>query len=133
MGSRPDFGLSLISALAVVFLPLLPTEHVHLAGIEGRTRPLAHGHVLDVSGTPEASPARHSLVAPHGDHGLAVFLSTVYNGTARFAHQPMLLLDTLVTVAPPIRSPKSADPGRPQTTHGPPGPVWLTRGPPSLS
>jgi hypothetical protein len=133
MRSRLGGRLTLVSALAVACLPLLPTEHVHLAGIEGRTHALVHSHVLDVAEDLPTGSAGHSLVTPHGDHGLAVFPSTVYNGTARFAHQPILLLDTLVTVAPPVRSRRSADPGRPQTTHGPPGPVWLTRGPPSLS
>jgi hypothetical protein len=133
MASRPGFGVTTIAALAVVCVPLLPVEHVHLAGIEGRTQPLVHSHALEADGAPHTESAGQSLVAPHGDHGLAVFLSTVYNGTSRFVPQPALPFDALVTIAPTFRSLGVVHWSGPQTTHGPPGPVWLTRGPPSLS
>lgn len=133
MTSRLGCGLTFVTALAVVCVPLLPSEHVHLAGIEGRTQPLAHSHALDGVGAAQTSSQGHSLVAPHGDHGLAVFVSTVYDGTSRFASRPILVVDTVVAVAPTFRSLGLIPSGQPQSTHGPPGRTWLTRGPPSLS
>jgi hypothetical protein len=65
-------ALTLILATTVVTLPVRRAEHVHLAGIEGRNHALIHAHAvqLDLS-----SGLR---VPVHGDHGRAIFLTTVF-------------------------------------------------------
>lgn len=128
MPSVVRFGASVVIALAVVCLPLLPPEHIHRAGIEGRTKPLVHAHALENSG---ATTAGTSLACPHGNHGLAIFITTVYDSVSRAASQPVLLLAASVVFAPQLRPLGVVEANLTQSTHGPPRSVWLTRGPPS--
>jgi hypothetical protein len=125
-------AFALVAALAVAGLPLLPPEHIHRAGIEGRTTTLVHAHedVLDGVG---AGPAGAGLKASHGDHSLAVFLSTHYNSVSRFAAAPVAVLAGAVVIAPGFRRIAPGARVTAQLTHGPPGATWLTRGPPVLS
>jgi hypothetical protein len=123
--------------LAVAGLPLLPAEHIHRAGIEGRTAPVVHAHFLDGPDTdvaPTQAPDRHtSLKVGHGNHGLAIFLSTDYNGVSQFAAQPVALLTGIAMIVPAFNTIGSAHAGFVRYAHGPPRSVRLTRGPPSLA
>jgi hypothetical protein len=110
-------------------LPLLPQEHIHRAGIEGRTTPLVHAHTVEYFGT---GSTQASLARGHGDHGLATFLTNTYDGASRVTLQPALQAAGVVTVTE-FRVIGRADPMLTQTAHGPPRSAWLTRGPPSLS
>jgi hypothetical protein len=113
-------------AIAIVCGPVLPPEHVHLAGIEGRTHVVAHSHVDESFAGPSSS-----LVASHGDHGRAVFLTSVYDRTARLLVPHVMLPAT--ALAPPTFVASAAFQGEVvHTIHGPPGTVWLSRGPPSF-
>jgi hypothetical protein len=130
-------GTAVVIALAVAGLPLLPAEHIHRAGIEGRTAPLVHAHFLDGPDTdvaPTQAPDRHtSLKVGHGNHGLAIFLSTDYNGVSQFAAQPVALLTGIAMIVPAFNTIGSAHAGFVRYAHGPPRSVRLTRGPPSLA
>jgi hypothetical protein len=64
--------------LAVVSLQFARGDHIHPAGIEGRSQALVHNHVIDVSGTGGAR-----AYAAHGDHGLAIFLSPTFESVLR--------------------------------------------------
>jgi hypothetical protein len=123
------FALSVVVAVAVVCVPLCPPEHIHLAGLEGRTAALVHAHYQD---GPHSRMDGPSLTHSHGDHGLAKFLTTAYDNLSPFALQPSALAGTSV-VAPPVFAVLGAAHGDfVQLTHGPPRSPWLTRGPPSL-
>jgi hypothetical protein len=122
-------GLSVVVAVAVACVPLLPPEHVHLAGIEGRTTPLVHAHYLDGSHPREHGP---SFTHSHGDHGLAVFLATVYDNISSFVQLPVALPGIAVIAAPVLVVLGASSGTFVQLTHGPPRSAWLTRGPPSL-
>jgi len=63
----------LVVALAVLSLQLVRAEHIHPAGIEGRTRSLVHSHLPG-----SATTGRERAYAAHGDHRLAIFLAAVY-------------------------------------------------------
>jgi hypothetical protein len=70
-------GVFLLLA-ALVTLQSARAEHVHPAGIEGRTSSLVHSHLADVA---PIGPAR--AYAAHGDHRLAIFLSSIYESVIR--------------------------------------------------
>jgi hypothetical protein len=123
-------GASVVIALAMVCLPLLPPEHIHRAGIEDRTTPLVHAHALE---TPDTSTPGTSLVRSHGNHGLAIFLKDVYDSVPRVLSPPLLLVAATVVTVPPFRLIGLLEASLTQTAHGPPKSAWLTRGPPSLS
>jgi hypothetical protein len=126
-------ALAVATALAVAGLPLLPPEHVHRAGIEGRATALVHAHE-DVSDDGGASSARGTaLHGSHGSHGLAIFLSTQYDTAVRFAPLPPALVTARVTAPPSAHFIGFTVQVTSHAIHGPPGPSWLTRGPPSLS
>ena len=126
-------ALAVVAALAVAALPLLPPEHIHRAGIEGRTATLVHAHedVLDGGGAPASAGA--GLRTSHGDHSRAIFLSTQYNSVSRFAPPPLAIVVAAVVAAPAFRIVATAGWLNAQLTHGPPGTTWLTRGPPTLA
>jgi hypothetical protein len=128
------FGMSLFLACAVVYLPLLPPEHIHRAGIEGRRAPLVHAHQLDGpdSGSGDTGTSG-SLGVGHGNHGLAIFLSTNYRTVLRFVSPPIALVSAVVPIAPVFCPLGLVHAGFVQRDHSPPRSVWLTRGPPSLS
>jgi hypothetical protein len=129
-------GTSVFIALAVAGLPLLPAEHIHRAGIEGRAAPLVHAHFVDgpdTNAAPTQAPRSSSFRVGHGNHDLAIFLSTDYNGVSRFASQPSALLTAIATIVPVFNAIGPTHAGFVQHAHGPPRSVWLTRGPPSLA
>jgi hypothetical protein len=75
-----SLALTLVLATTVVTLPLGRAEHIHPAGIEGRDQALIHAHPiqLDVSS---------GIRAPvHGDHGRAIFLTTVFESAKNSTH-----------------------------------------------
>ena len=71
-----------LAALALVSLQLVHADHIHPAGVEGRTQSLVHSHPLAFAVTGGAR-----AFAAHGDHRLAIFLAPVYESANR------LLLD----------------------------------------
>jgi hypothetical protein len=71
----------LLLAISMVSLQMLRTEHVHPAGIEGRTESLVHSHSL--VGKWGDTRAR----AAHGDHRLAIFLTPIYESAAAHPSQ----------------------------------------------
>jgi hypothetical protein len=70
-------GVFLLMA-ALVALQSARAEHVHPAGIEGRTSSLVHTHLVDV-----APISRTRAYAAHGDHRLAIFLPSIYESVIR--------------------------------------------------
>jgi hypothetical protein len=120
------FGLSIGLGALVVCIPLLPPEHVHLAGIEGRTTALVHSHELD-GGDVRGSGA--SLTRSHGDHARAIFLTTVFERTSARV-LPAALHGVAAVIVPILVPVATAHTRVGHRIHGPPGPVWLTRGPP---
>jgi hypothetical protein len=124
--------LSAIVACTIVVMPLLPPQHLHRAGIEGRTEPLVHAHLLD-----QADAASHSresaLSSRHGDHSLAVSLNADFTASSSItARAPSL--GGVATLVLPIstQGPVMAATGA-LCIHGPPPLVSITRGPPSLA
>jgi len=112
----------------MVSAPVLPPEHVHLAGIEGRTQVVVHSHT---DGGFASTSSSATLVASHGDHGRAVFLTSVSDRAARqSAHQ--MWLPTAVALMPAFVEVDVPHTDVRHRIHGPPGRVWLSRGPPSF-
>ena len=72
-----------VVVLALVALQLTRAEHVHPAGIEGRTRSLVHSHRVDVAPTSQAR-----AYAAHGDHRFAIFLSSIFESVIRNSPNP---------------------------------------------
>ena len=132
MADRLRSAATVVAVLAVAGLPLLPPEHVHLAGIEGRTAALVHAHE-DVLGDGGDSAPGAGLHTCHANHGLAVFLSTHYNSVSKFISQPVAVLVAHTDVAPVFRFIGIRGRLNARATHGPPGSTWLTRGPPFVS
>jgi len=119
------FGARIGLSLAIVCLPLLLPEHVHRAGIEGRTVAIVHAHPVTIMGGGDCGA---SLGRSHGDHGLAVFLASAYDAVRGAHPQPM------VASAAPLQVPQRRQVGVAaaltlQVAHGPPGSPF-TRGPP---
>jgi hypothetical protein len=124
--------LAAVTALTVASVPLLPPEHLHRAGIEGRAEPLVHAHAWEIAGSSPGSTGT-TLASSHGNHGLAIFLSADYTTVSRFIPHPIALLGT-ITVRPlafeflgTVLVESAA------SIHGPPRDAWLSRGPPSRS
>jgi hypothetical protein len=130
--AMPASARQLVSSLlvaAVVCLPLVPPQHVHRAGIEGRTEALVHAHA--------PRPAAHdrhgglALETSHGNHGLAVFLSSDCTSPSRVAISPDVAVMSAIgalseTVVTALRDTVGA------SIHGPPRLVGITRGPPPI-
>jgi hypothetical protein len=126
------FAPTIAILVAVVSLPLLPPQHLHRAGIEGRTKAFVHAHLTDQSGppTPSGTPA---LRVSHGDHLLAVFLNGDYLAPEA-AGGPAFLPATVGVLAAPAREVQRIVPRHhAHRIHGPPRFVSITRGPPILS
>jgi hypothetical protein len=120
-------------ALAVVCLPLLPEEHLHRSGIEGRTTALVHAHASGELNIVRSPRGASSLTTSHGNHGLAVFLSAVYTSAPRATFAAMALMNA-GAITQPVFGLRSTVAGVTlKRIHGPPGRVRLTRGPPFLS
>jgi hypothetical protein len=121
-------ALSLSLTAAVVSAPILPREHVHLAGIEGRTHVLVHSHADGLVASSSSAP---TLVDSHGDHGRAVFITSMSDRTVRLSADH-LVLPAAVSLVPAVtaRSARWFDVA--DSSHGPPGRIWLSRGPPAL-
>jgi hypothetical protein len=105
-----------VIVLTLLGLPASRAEHVHPAGIEGRTTSVVHTHRVDV-----ASGNHARAYASHGDHRLAIFLTPIYETVVRQSsnppNHPALLLTlyrhdsgTQVVTTLPIR-PAHAPPG----------------------
>jgi hypothetical protein len=123
--------LTLAVLAAVVSSPLLPPQHVHRAGIEGRTEPLVHAHLTESAPLPAPSGAA-ALSIPHGDHRLAVVLDVVYTAAgAAGSHGSLASVD--VITCPPRGTPRVVPRRQTDRIHGPPRLVPVTRGPPILS
>jgi hypothetical protein len=120
---------SLTLALVLVVGGLLPPEHVHAAGVEGRSRSIVHRHAVagDVQAPSQAA------VTPHGDHDRALFLEAVYDRAARVAPDLPAVVSAAVIVAPPVHPVAPVRASDVRRTHGPPGTSRPTRAPPSLS
>jgi hypothetical protein len=129
-------SLFVVTAFAVTGLPQLPVEHIHRAGIEGRTTALVHAHSSDGADIDQvpATPRGHtSFRVGHGNHDLAIFLSTDYTSVLRVVPQPVAWVNLGAIVSPTFELLGSVHAHPVHWIHGPPGSVWLTRGPPSLS
>src|SRR5687767_5866191 len=118
--------LALVATLiaAVVCLPLVPPEHVHRGGIEGRSEPLVHAHSSPV---PRTVPSGHAGVeASHGDHRFAVYVDSDGLSSQRFSvwvpAAPASRLHVLPLMPGVLAARESSVP-----IHGPPGPVHVTR------
>jgi len=125
-------SLLVFLACAVVGVSLLPPQHLHRAGIEGRTEPLVHAHPPD-----QSDAASHfsetALSSGHGDHSLAVVLNgdfTTSSSIAAHGSSPVAVATLVLPTSKP--GPVLAATGA-LFIHGPPRLVSITRGPPSLS
>ena len=128
MRQAPRLALMLIVATTVVTLPLRRAEHVHLAGIEGRDKALIHAHAvqLDVS-----SGLR---VPVHGDHGRALFLTTVFE-SAKNNTRPIAQMFAPAygpALHPGADTVRVVVVDRWKRPHGPPGHSSLDRAPPRV-
>ncbi len=121
---------SIAMAAAFACLPLLPPEHIHLAGIEGRATALVHAHEADDFIPAHSSP---SLFSWHGNHGLAIFIATVYDTASGVLSTPALPEAIDALAAPHLQFIRILRIDLTHSAHGPPRSAWLTRGPPSLS
>jgi hypothetical protein len=72
-----------VVVLTLLTLQSARAEHVHPAGIEGRTRSVVHTHRVDL-----ASGNHPRASASHGDHRLAIFLTAVYESVVRHSFNP---------------------------------------------
>jgi hypothetical protein len=131
LGGR--FAPTIAILVAVVSLPLLPPQHLHRAGIEGRTEPLVHAHLTDRSEGPTPPSGTTALSFPHGDHRLALFLNgdcTMREAAGVSGFPPA----TIGVISRPMRDRQRVVPRRDaHRIHGPPRFVSITRGPPILS
>ena len=124
--------LTLAVLAAIVSRPLLPPQHVHRAGIEGRTEPLVHAHLTQSAPLPAPSGAA-ALSVPHGDHRLAVVLDGEYTTAAGAAGSHGSIASVDVSTRPPRGTPRVVPRRQTDRIHGPPRLVPVTRGPPILS
>jgi hypothetical protein len=124
--------LSVFLACAVAGLSLLPPQHLHRAGIEGRTEALVHAHLPDHSDE-AAHVSGTALSAGHGDHSLAVLLDGDFIASASFgAH--IWPSGAVAGVVLPTSKPGPVLAASGATfIHGPPRLLSITRGPPSLA
>jgi hypothetical protein len=123
------FSTSVALTFAVAYVPMLPPEHVHRAGIEGRAEPLVHAHTFEDF---YSVSSETSIAESHGDHDLALFLTSVYDRVSRkLAPQPVILAAG-AAVVPHVLVADGPEANSAQSAHGPPGSAWLTRGPPSF-
>ena len=121
--------LAVLVALLLFGAPLLPMQHLHRAGIEGRTDALVHAHGLDV---PSARACRTALTSGHGDHSRAVFLSGDF--TMRSGASVVAPSAASVNLTPPVPAEGAVVIARDAPLiHGPPLRASITRGPPSAS
>jgi hypothetical protein len=131
MSLLPGTG-SVVLALVVTLaaLPLVPPEHLHRAGIEGRLAPIVHAHGW--SDAVAATPHGASLTPWHGDHSLAITLNGELTPPSRaMTGVPGLPAAAMIAPQSPHRHrfARGIDDRR---THAPPA-IRITRGPPSRS
>lgn len=131
IGSR--FAPTIAILVALVLLPLLPPQHLHRAGLEGRTEPVVHAHLTDRSEPTTPPSGTTALSSSHGDHRLAVFLNGDYT-TPDAAGRSAFPSAAVAVISPPMRDVQRVVPRRhAHSIHGPPRFVSITRGPPILS
>lgn len=121
--------MAVVVSAAVFYLPLAPPTHVHRAGLGGRSTPLVHTHQVAARDL-AASPADHTLGSAPAGHRDALFLTTQVGNESRFRFDATPGPSPLVVERPPAIGhlpERAASP----VVNGPPGRVWLTRGPPS--
>jgi hypothetical protein len=116
-------------AFALVLGGVLPPEHMHLAGIEGRTHSIVHRHSLE---GPAASPFGTSIDG-HGDHNRALFLNTHYDSIARFMPHTPAVVNVAATITLPAGTVERIHIDEVQRAHGPPRATTPTRAPPVLA
>jgi hypothetical protein len=123
------FALSSVLVVGVMLGALLPPEHMHLAGIEGRTHSVVHRHSLQGSGS---GPSATSIAA-HGSHERALFLSTFYDSVARFLTHAPAVVETAIMLLPALGPLESVQADEAHRAHGPPSSPCPSRAPPSLA
>ena len=129
---RCHSALSVFLACAVVGVSLLPPQHLHRAGIEGRTESLVHAHPPDQSGA-DSHVSETALSSGHGDHSLAVLLDGDFIASSSIAtHASSPAAVGTVVLPTSKQGPVLAATGA-LFIHGPPRLVSISRGPPSLS
>ena len=126
-------GLAITLMVAVVCVTVCPPEHLHRAGIEGRTDALIHAHAPQAPrSVASGSLLTHAVLgASHGDHALAVFFSGDFIGESRAAAQPAVA-GCVVLLAQKLARGRLERPRSDVLAHGPPRRPFLTRGPPTL-
>jgi hypothetical protein len=127
--SLSRLALSSVLVVGVMLGALLPQEHMHLGGIEGRTHSVVHRHSLQGSGS---GPSATSIAA-HGSHERALFLSTFYDSVTRFVTHAPAVVETAIILLPAFGTLESVPVDAAHRAHGPPGSSWPTRAPPSLA
>jgi hypothetical protein len=115
-------------AVALTVIPLLPAEHIHLAGIEGRTHSLVHRHSLTRLVRGDCA----EIVRANGSHSRALFLRSFYDSVSRFAARVPAVVEAVSIIVPAFASVDSVQPDDGQRAHGPPGPPPPGRAPPAL-
>lgn len=131
--SGTRFVPTMVVLVAVVSLPLLPPQHLHRAGIEGRTEPLVHAHLTDRSEPPTAPSGTPAPSFSHGNHRLAVYLNGDYT-TPEAAGGSAFPPITVGVISLPLADGQRVVPRRhAHRIHGPPRFVSVSRAPPILS
>jgi hypothetical protein len=120
--------VSRLLVVAVVCLSLAPPQHVHRAGIEGRSEALVHTHA------PQATSARDpwtegAFENAHGDHRLAVALSHDSTSPDRISISPDAAVTRAAVVSPDVTVAALRDTPDARL-HSPPRSVGVSRGPP---
>jgi hypothetical protein len=122
--------VSRLLVAAVICLSLAPPQHVHRAGIEGRTETLVHAHAPQLE---RARDARNdaALETSHGDHRLAVALSTDATSPSRISMSPDARATRPFVSSPDVTLVALRDTPDPRP-HSPPRSVGISRGPPPV-
>ena len=126
--SLGPLALTPVLVLAILVGTLLPAEHMHLPGIEGRTHSIVHRHSVEGFGPGQ----RGASIATHGDHERALFLSTLCDSVSKFVTHAPAVADTAIIILPSLGPLESVQADDAQRAHGPPGSTCPTRAPPSL-
>lgn len=108
--------VAILVTLAVASLQVVRSEHIHPAGIEGRTVSLVHDHTITI---PSGSGSR--AYAGHGDHGFAIFLVPIYETRAAASVEGAAGFGLSLTLLAPPRPLRAAGFAHERGDRPPPG------------
>jgi hypothetical protein len=122
-------AITWVLALPLVTSPLTLAAHVHPAGIEGRDRALVHTHLM------QFDTAAGIRAGNHGDHGRAIFPSTVFENTKKHpigANSAHVVVAVNRAIFPPPYRTTAVVAERAHASPGPATATALDRSPPRI-